>query len=114
MIDKILKIILASLLIISLIPIGPIGKSTVIASIMIPKNQISSGDSHTLALKPEGTVWSWGDNWYGQLGDNSTTQRSTPVQVSGLSGVIEVAAGGNFSLALKSDGTVWAWGSNGS
>jgi len=60
----------------------------------------------------DGTVWAWGYNGYGQIGDGTTTQRNTPVQVSGLSGVIAVAAGQYFSLALKSDGTVWGWGSN--
>ncbi len=56
-------------------------------------------------------VRAWGRNDVGQLGDGTTTNRNTPVQVSGLSGVIQVA-GGNHSLALKSDGTVWAWGRN--
>jgi alpha-tubulin suppressor-like RCC1 family protein len=73
--------------------------------------QVSNGfGGHTLALKDNGTVWAWGNNQYGQLGDGATTSRSTPVQVPGLSGIIMVGAGTNFSVALKSDGTVWVWG----
>jgi alpha-tubulin suppressor-like RCC1 family protein len=75
--------------------------------------QISSGGAHSLSLKSDGTVWAWGYNYDGQLGDGSITDSSTPVQVSSLSGVIAVAGGGSHSLALKSDGTVWAWGNNG-
>lgn len=52
-------------------------------------------------------------NDFGQLGDGTTTDRYTPVQVQGLSGVVAVAAGSDHSLALKSDGTLWAWGYNG-
>ena len=74
---------------------------------------VAAGSNHSLALKSDGTVWAWGDNQFGQLGDNTNTSRSTPVQVN-LSGVTAIAAGNNFSLALKSDGTVWAWGANGS
>nr|WP_246525805.1 hypothetical protein [Geomobilimonas luticola] len=76
---------------------------------------VAAGSYHTLALKDDGSVWAWGSNANGQLGDNSTTQRLVPVQVYGLgpgAGVIAVAAGSNFSLALKSDGSVWAWGDN--
>ncbi|MCX6020304.1 MAG: hypothetical protein NTZ05_00950 [Chloroflexi bacterium] len=74
---------------------------------------------HTLALKSDGTVWAWGPNTNGQLGDNSTTQRTAPVQVQGtggtgfLTGIIAVSAGAGHSVAAKSDGTVWAWGLNG-
>ncbi len=55
-------------------------------------------------------MWTWGANSNGQLGDGSSTDRQTPVQAQGLSGVLAVAAGDSFSLALKSDGTVWVWG----
>src|SRR6185312_15197966 len=73
---------------------------------------IAAGGTHVLALKSDGTVWAWGSNTSGQLGDGTTTQRAAPVQVTGLSGVTAIAAGSNHSLAVKSDGTVWAWGTN--
>jgi uncharacterized protein (TIGR03437 family) len=80
---------------------------------------IAGSASHGLALKSDGTVWAWGGNRCGQLGDGTTLRRSTPVQVSGLIGVVAIAAGGtsrypaSHSLALKSDGTVWEWGCGG-
>jgi alpha-tubulin suppressor-like RCC1 family protein len=49
-------------------------------------SRIAGGDSHTLALKSDGTVWAWGENWYGQLGDGTTALRYNPVQVVGLGG----------------------------
>jgi alpha-tubulin suppressor-like RCC1 family protein len=81
--------------------------------------QISAGYSHTLALKSDGTVFAWGYNGYGRLGDNTTTDRWIPVQVLGvggagyLTGITQVSAGESHSLALKNDGTVFAWGYNG-
>ncbi len=77
--------------------------------------QVAAGGLHSLALRSDGTVWAWGNNWFGQLGNGTTCFCSvgTPVQVMGLTGVIQVAAGGVHSLALRSDGTVWAWGTGG-
>ncbi|MFC1745905.1 RCC1 domain-containing protein [Candidatus Riflebacteria bacterium] len=74
---------------------------------------ISAGGSHSLAVKSDGTVWGWGNNQYGQTGNgNTTTPQSSPVQISGLSGLVAISAGDNHTLALKSDGTVWGWGNN--
>ncbi|MFH1816307.1 MAG: S8 family serine peptidase [Pseudomonadota bacterium] len=73
---------------------------------------VATGDYHTVALKGDGTVVSWGYNGQGQLGNGTTTDSSGPVSVAGLTNVIAVAAGGEHTLALKSDGTVWAWGYN--
>lgn len=75
-------------------------------------NTLASGNAHTIVAKPDGTVWTWGSNTYGQLGDGTTTGRVTPAQVSGLTNVTAVAAGAQHTLVLKSDGTVWTWGQN--
>lgn len=77
-----------------------------------PIRAISMGNSSALALARDGTVWAWGDNRDGQLGDGTTTAAIASVRVSGLSGVRAVAAGRSVSLALAGDGTVWAWGDN--
>ncbi len=74
--------------------------------------RIAAGGLHTIAMKPSGTVWTWGNNSFGQLGDGTRTDSSSPVQVSGLSDVIGVAGGFWHTVALKSDGTAWTWGSN--
>ncbi len=71
------------------------------------------GVSHTLALKNDGTVWAWGNNSDGELGDGTVNNRTTPVRVSGLSNVTAIAAGGSHSVARTSDGRVWTWGLNG-
>jgi alpha-tubulin suppressor-like RCC1 family protein len=74
---------------------------------------VAAGYSHTAVIKTsDGSLWTWGANSFGQLGDSSTTQRKTPVQAGTLTGVVAVAAGANHTLALKSDGTVWAFGYN--
>ncbi len=72
----------------------------------------AAGSAHTLALKKDGTVWAWGSNDKGQLGDDTGDSSKTPVLVKGLKGVIAIAAGSSHSLAVKADGTLWAWGNN--
>ncbi|MDB4980460.1 MAG: repeat-containing protein [Myxococcales bacterium] len=76
---------------------------------------ISIGATHTLAIQTDGSLWSWGKNDKGQLGDGNTTDRLTPKMLSAGFAPngwrwTSVAAGNKFSLALRSDGTLWAWG----
>ncbi len=68
--------------------------------------------SSSYALLSDGTVRAWGYNVDGELGDGTTTQRLTPVVVSGLSGVASLATGGlgYYSCALRTNGSVWCWG----
>jgi alpha-tubulin suppressor-like RCC1 family protein len=78
-----------------------------------PVIQIAAGREHSLAVEDDGSVWSWGSNVYGQLGDGTKTNRTRPVPVTGLSsGVTDVEAGAHHSLALRSTGTVASWGRN--
>ena len=75
---------------------------------------ISAGGYYTVALKSDGTLWAWGDNRYGQLGNGTTVDRTTPTQEStGATNWSAIATGGYHTVALKSDGTLWAWGYNG-
>jgi hypothetical protein len=73
---------------------------------------VSGGDSFTGAQKGDGTVWTWGRNQFGQLGNASNVDHSSiPAQVFGLDHVAVYAARDYHNLAVKDDGTVWAWGS---
>lgn len=75
---------------------------------------IAVGSSHSLAIKSDGSLWAWGANDQGQLGDGTTQARAQPVAIG--SGFVNVFAGGQgalgHSLGIKSDGSLWAWGNN--
>src|SRR6185295_4072043 len=71
---------------------------------------IMGGEVHNIALKSDGTVWGWGINFFGQVGNGSTNDASTPVQTSGLSSVIALGGRGYHTLAIEADGSVWGWG----
>jgi alpha-tubulin suppressor-like RCC1 family protein len=73
---------------------------------------VAAGWDHTLAIKSDGTLWAWGANYSGQLGDGTTTSRSRPSQVASGTEWTSVAASTWHSLAVRSDGTLYAWGSN--
>lgn len=72
---------------------------------------VSSGLKHTLALKTDGTLWAWGNNDEGELGDGDSAQVSTPEEIS-TDSWLSVAAGGKHSAGVKTDGTLWVWGDN--
>lgn len=79
---------------------------------------IASGYSHVLALKSDGTVWGWGANWAGHLGNDSGNDSPYAIQIllankTPLNHVVAIACGSDHNLALKDDGTVWTWGYNG-
>jgi alpha-tubulin suppressor-like RCC1 family protein len=76
--------------------------------------QVSAGSSHTAAVRTNGTLWAWGSNTVGQLGDGTVTSRSSPVSViGGFTNWCQVSAGDRHTAALRTNGTLWAWGCNG-
>ena len=77
----------------------------------VKKIALDPEGNHVLVLR-RGTVWGWGHNHFGQVGDGTNIGRTTPVPVEDLMSVVDIGAGNNYSIALKSDGTVWTWGSN--
>jgi alpha-tubulin suppressor-like RCC1 family protein len=72
--------------------------------------QLSMGWEASCARKTDGTVWCWGNNYDGQVGDGTYTLRSTPVQITGLTNAKEIASGENHTCAVKEDSTVVCWG----
>jgi|688.fasta_scaffold70057_2 alpha-tubulin suppressor-like RCC1 family protein len=78
-------------------------------------SSVSAGKrNHSIAVKTDGTMWTWGMNSYGALGLGNTTGISSPVQIGALTTWLSIAAGYYTSAAIKTDGTLWAWGKNGS
>ena len=74
---------------------------------------IFCGSNFSLAIKSNGSLWAWGNNYHGQLGLGDYAGRSSPVQVGALTTWANISCGSNFSLAIKSNGSLWAWGNNG-
>ena len=75
-------------------------------------NSIADGANHVIALQTGGTLWSWGLNSYGQVGNNSTNLISSPIQIGASSSWTRIGAGGSFSVGAASGGQLWSWGNN--
>lgn len=75
---------------------------------------LDCGSYHVLAIKSDGTLWGWGANVSGELGDGSTLRRSAPVHVLPGTHWNDVMCGADFTIAIRSDGTLWGWGYNAS
>ncbi|MCL2026082.1 MAG: hypothetical protein FWG92_04675, partial [Leptospirales bacterium] len=100
---------------------GQLGDGTTIqCSVPVQENTkandwktVYAGVSHTAAIKNDGTLWTWGGNYFGQLGDETTTHRNIPVQENTkANNWKEVCAGYQYTAAIKDDGTLWTWGYN--
>jgi len=75
--------------------------------------QVTSGGFHCAATKTDGTLWGWGRNDSGQLGDNTVAPKSSPVQTVAFgTNWKQVSCGYTHTAAIKTDGTLWVWGSN--
>jgi alpha-tubulin suppressor-like RCC1 family protein len=72
--------------------------------------KVSVSDQFSVAIKTDGTLWAWGDNNYGQLGQNNTINRNSPVQIGALTNWAKVQTMFHGSVAIKTDGTLWSWG----
>jgi cysteine-rich repeat protein len=76
--------------------------------------QIAAGEAHTCGLKADGTVWCWGDNVAGQLGDATHEPRLVPVRAGDLTDLVAIAAGSHHTCAISDKGHGWCWGDNAS
>ena len=75
--------------------------------------RLDAGDYHTCAVLADGTVWCWGSNEYGMLGqDYDVDSTHVPVQVPGIDAVTGASVGNDYTCAVLADGTVWCWGAN--
>lgn len=73
---------------------------------------VSAGGTHTIALKSDGSLFAWGKNLAGQLGDGTTIDKSVPTQVGTVKTWAKIAAGELHTVAIRADGTLWSWGFN--
>src|SRR5690606_25445928 len=75
-------------------------------------DKVFAGKYHFIAVSQDSTLWAWGKNDHGYIGDGTTTEKHTPVQISTETGWEHISAGRLHNVAIKSDGTLWAWGNN--
>jgi alpha-tubulin suppressor-like RCC1 family protein len=100
--------------------LGALGNSTAAPDISSPIqigaltawSQVSNAYACSAAIKTDGTLWTWGYNQYGQLGNGGTANTSSPVQVGALTNWLTITAGNYSFISIKTDGTLWTWGRN--
>ncbi|MCL2457135.1 MAG: RCC1 domain-containing protein, partial [Defluviitaleaceae bacterium] len=103
---KILCVVTAIILLTGLIPVtAEHGEETVAPFLVAPSSftttpMLTTGWNHIVALRDDGTVWAWGCNEFGQLGDGTTYRSNAPVRVQGLENVKSIAAGNNHTFAI--------------
>jgi alpha-tubulin suppressor-like RCC1 family protein len=100
--------------------LGQLGNGTTSLAVASPNSvvggftdwvQISAGGFHTAAIRANGTAWAWGRNDWGQLGNGTTSSRSSPVSVvGGFTDWVQISAGWQHTAAIRANGTAWAWG----
>jgi alpha-tubulin suppressor-like RCC1 family protein len=73
---------------------------------IVQENIIAAGYNHTIVIKADGSLWAWGNNECGELGDGTNTACSTPVKI--MDGVGAVSCAYLYTIAIKTDGTLWA------
>jgi alpha-tubulin suppressor-like RCC1 family protein len=71
---------------------------------------VGGGSGTTMAIKKDGSLWAWGANEYGQIGDGTTETRYSPVKI--MDDAVAAAIGIEHAMAVKKDGSLWSWGSN--
>jgi len=92
---------------------GEIKNVIVSMSVSVPlKCKISAGAFHSLAIKSDGTLWAWGKNDSGQVGDGTNENKLQPTMITGYNDWLKISGGYNHSAGIRSDGTLWAWGNN--
>ena len=74
--------------------------------------QVAAGTLHTMAIRADGSLWAWGFNGVGDLGDGTTTDRHSPVRIGTDTDWVYVSAFDSTSLGIRADGSLWAWGNN--
>jgi len=100
--------------------LGLLGNDTTTARINTPTRvgtdtdwiYVSAGYSHTVAIKTDGSLWAWGRNNLGQLGDGTTINRNRPTRIGTNTNWASVSSSLEHTVAIKTDGSLWAWGRN--
>ena len=83
-----------------------------IGDVTIDWAHVAAGHQYTVAIRTDGSLWAWGNNVDGQLGDGTNTNRTSPVRIGADSDWVFVFAGENHTVAVRENGSVWTWGSN--